>query len=62
VAFIAPPGKYYIAVDGKNGTSGNFRFKATNQMAPTGLLKALKEDPSAAKRLFPTMVGAPAIK
>lgn len=59
VVFIAPPGKYFIAVDGKNGTSGNFRFKATNQMAPTGLLRTLKGDPSALKRLFPTMVRAP---
>lgn len=59
VVFIAPPGKYYIAVDGKNGTSGNFRFKATNQMAPTGLLRALKENPDAVKRMLPTMVTVP---
>jgi hypothetical protein len=59
VAFIAPPGKYYIAVDGKNGTSGNFRFKATNQMAPTGLLTTVKKDRAALKQLFPTMVGVP---
>lgn len=59
VVFLAPPGKYYIAVDGKNGTSGNFRFKATNQMAPTGLLHTLRSDPDAAKRLLPSMVVTP---
>lgn len=59
VVFIAPPGKYWIAVDGKNGTSGNFRFKATNQMAPTGLLKALRANPAALKQQFPTMVTLP---
>ena len=59
VTFIATPGKYYIAVDGKNGTSGNFRFKATNRMAPTGLVKKLKEDPAAWKQMFPTMLRAP---
>ncbi len=60
VVFIAPPGKYYIAVDGKNGTSGNFRFKAENRMAPTGLLKALKANPEILKSQFPTMLRPPA--
>ncbi|MGC8840582.1 MAG: CARDB domain-containing protein [Candidatus Sumerlaeaceae bacterium] len=62
VVFLAPPGKYYIAVDGKNATSGNFRFKATNQMAPTGLLHALRSNPSAVKQLLPTMLGTPELK
>jgi hypothetical protein len=59
VTFIATPGEYYIAVDGKYGTSGNFRFKASNSMAPTGFLPALKKDPSLLKQYYPDMLVAP---